>query len=293
MCPTAESWRFGSKSSSTMPRSLPRSPRNDSSVRGSRPSPSAKLARRTPSRASAARSLAARLWSANRSNSARTASTFRVTPTLCSAVRPIRTARSTRMPWSSAGCAASQAASGPSWSVTRSTSIRSATTRTPGWLVGKETMRASMARTFRGRCDKCLSQRRGPPRTLVLPNLHHGGAEHHLVAGLHLVTQRHPGCGSREPEHVHAVVVGPRVAPALEPAGGDLERLLVDPGSIGGHGGVLLELEPGGVASLWLGQPLARRRLRPGLVDATVGVARDELRDANDRLGAAAHDARP
>ena len=52
--PMALSRFFSSNSSSTMPRSAPRSPRNCSSVRGSRPSPSAKLVRRVCSSVAAA-----------------------------------------------------------------------------------------------------------------------------------------------------------------------------------------------------------------------------------------------
>ena len=51
MRPIALSRFFSSKSSSTIERSAPRSPRNFSSVRGSRPSPSAKFARSVCSRA--------------------------------------------------------------------------------------------------------------------------------------------------------------------------------------------------------------------------------------------------
>ena len=49
--PIALSRFFSSNSSSTIVLSAPRSPRNFSSVRGSRPSPSAKFARRVPSSA--------------------------------------------------------------------------------------------------------------------------------------------------------------------------------------------------------------------------------------------------
>jgi hypothetical protein len=58
MRPIAESRRRGSNSSSTIDFSLPRSPRNASRVRGSRPPSSPKLARSTCSRAAAACSFA-------------------------------------------------------------------------------------------------------------------------------------------------------------------------------------------------------------------------------------------
>ena len=60
--PIALSRFVSSNSSSTNARSAPRSPRNLSSVRGRRPSPSAKFARRTWSSASAAVVLACSVW---------------------------------------------------------------------------------------------------------------------------------------------------------------------------------------------------------------------------------------
>ena len=76
-------------------RSAPRSPRNFSSVRGSRPSPSAKFVRSVCSSAWAARSLTCSAWRTSRSNSAWTTSTLTVTPASWSASSPMRRARST------------------------------------------------------------------------------------------------------------------------------------------------------------------------------------------------------
>ncbi len=62
MRPMALSRFVSSKSSSVSERSLPRSPRKVSSVRGRRPSPSAKFWRRSWSRAAAAFALASSVW---------------------------------------------------------------------------------------------------------------------------------------------------------------------------------------------------------------------------------------
>ena len=96
MRPMALSRFVSSKSSSVSERSLPRSPRKASSVRGRRPSPSAKFWRRSWSRACAAFALASSVARRRPANSARTASTLTVTPASMRAVRPILRARSTR-----------------------------------------------------------------------------------------------------------------------------------------------------------------------------------------------------
>ena len=95
MRPMALSRFDSSKSSSVSERSLPRSPRKASSVRGRRPSPSAKFWRRSWSRACAAFALASSVARRRPANSARTASTLTVTPASMRAVRPILRARST------------------------------------------------------------------------------------------------------------------------------------------------------------------------------------------------------
>ena len=95
MRPIALSRFDSSNRSPTNVRSAPRSPRNFSSVRGSRPSPSAKFWRSTSSSARAAFSLVAWVCASSASNSRRMWSTLTVTPASWSAVRPIRSARST------------------------------------------------------------------------------------------------------------------------------------------------------------------------------------------------------
>ena len=130
MRPMALSRFVSSKSSSVSERSLPRSPRKASSVRGRRPSPSAKFWRRSWSRAVAAFALASSVWRRRTANSARTASTFTVTPASMRAVMPILRARSTRPARSSAGRSATKAARLASTRTRRSTTTRSRSTET-------------------------------------------------------------------------------------------------------------------------------------------------------------------
>ena len=132
MRPMALSRFVSSNSSSTIERSAPRSPRNFSSVRGSRPSPSAKFARSVCSRAAAARSLTCSAWRTIRSNSVRTASTLTVTPASWRAIRPMRRARSTSGPRSPAGRSPRNAARVGSDRDRRSMTIRSPSSRTDG-----------------------------------------------------------------------------------------------------------------------------------------------------------------
>ena len=75
-------------------------------------------------------SLTVSAWRRSFSNSARTTSTLTVTPASWSASRPIRRARSTRSGRSSAGRSARNAASAGSATTSRSTTIRSPSTRT-------------------------------------------------------------------------------------------------------------------------------------------------------------------
>ena len=163
MRPIAESRFVSSNSSLTNWRSAPRSPRNFSSVRGSRPSPSAKLARSTSSTARAACSLTAVVCATSFSNSRRTTSTSTVVEASWRASRPIRSARSTTAGRSASGRARrATAARAASARTSRSTTIRSPSMRTVrapvaaggrGTGVGRGRIRASMARILAGGCD--------------------------------------------------------------------------------------------------------------------------------------------
>ena len=163
MRPIAESRRVSSNSSLTNCCSSPRSPRNFSSVRGSRPSPSAKLARSTSSTARAACSLTAVVWATSFSNSRRTTSTSTAVAASWRASRPIRRARSTTAGRSPGSRSASDAARTGSARTSRSTTIRSPSTRTWGAVsgrlvgsgvgVGSGRIRASMPRILGDRCD--------------------------------------------------------------------------------------------------------------------------------------------
>ena len=130
MRPMAESRLVSSNSSVTNFWRAPRSPRNRSSVRGRRPSPSAKLERRTSSTARAACSLAAVVWATSFSNSRRTTSVSIDVAASWRASRPMRSARSTMAGRSASSRSARAAASAPSTRTSRSTTMRSPSTRT-------------------------------------------------------------------------------------------------------------------------------------------------------------------
>ena len=130
MRPMAESRLVSSNRSVTNFWSAPRSPRNRSSVRGSRPSPSAKFERRTSSTARAACSLATVVWATSFSNSRRTTSVSIDVAASWRARRPMRSARSATAGRSASSRSARAAARAPSTRTSRSTTMRSPSTRT-------------------------------------------------------------------------------------------------------------------------------------------------------------------
>ena len=169
--PMAESRRVSSNSSFTNCWRAPRSPRNFSSVRGRRPSPSAKLARRTSSTARAADSLTAVVWAMSFSNSRRTTSTSIAVDASCMASRPMRSARSTTAGRSAGSRSASEAARAASTTTRRSTTIRSPSMRTGtgapmdagvGTGVGRGRIRASMTPSSAASVSPRVSQASGP-----------------------------------------------------------------------------------------------------------------------------------
>ena len=211
MRPIALSRLVSSNRSATNERSWPRSPRNFSSVRGSRPSPSAKFVRSVCSSAAAARSFVAWLCWRSAANSRRTTSTFTVTPASWSATSPILSARSTRVARSSIGRSATNAARAGSRRVRRSTTIRSPSVRTivAGSTagVGSETMlRASMTPSSTARVTPSLSRaprarkrpQTGSPRTAASSrHAGHAASAHDAASGE--AADRHAASRTRAP----------------------------------------------------------------------------------------------
>ena len=162
MRPMAESRRFGSNSSSTVARSLPAVA--EERLQRPREPPVAVAEVRAQHGLEGLRGALVR----GRGSDRRTART-RPGPRRRSGSRPCSAAPSARSGSRArrgargrprAGRRATPRAGRRSAS-RRSTSMRSPATRTPAWLVGKETMRASMARTLAGaRRDSCLSRQR-------------------------------------------------------------------------------------------------------------------------------------
>ena len=150
-----------------MPRSAPRSPRNCSSVRGRRPSPSAKFARSVCSSASAARSLTCSDWRERASRTrVRTTSTLTVTPASWRASRPIRSARSTNagaLLVRPLGERARRAPGRERRGARRRSGPPSTRTARGSGAVGRETMRASMARISRAAVTPSVSRPSGAP----------------------------------------------------------------------------------------------------------------------------------